>query len=188
MVGLLRDLPLQSASEEHVSFAEGLYEMWKNCDQDPISSPASFARSHGESSTGPPIDMAWCASLEDFAGPMSTWPKDVIASLQSVQTHGTMKTVAEWGYFNSVPLDALTDVFMRQFGATGEISDTKFVYIYTECFKIDAGLTDALDAILSSILSPEKADNPQYNQPVSTPAPITIVDSPSSPPPLPLWT
>ena len=126
LVALLRDLPGERASEECVLYAGGLYHMLAASDSTEHHSdhqrdvPSPSLPQNPTSSASQFQGLQWSVELEDFAGSMRNWPADVLEALGNVLSEDSVKTIAEWGYFHSIPLDNLTDVLQGQEGATGD--------------------------------------------------------------------
>lgn len=133
---VLRDLPFESAPQDQIAYAKGLYEKWR--------ADADLQQTIKE--------LDWCAPLERFAGTISTWPEEVLQSLRSEESDATLQCIGEWAYFHSVPLDDLLDVLYHLPGATGDVRCTLLLRtVYEDMFKVDAGLTEALEAAVRSV-------------------------------------
>ena len=191
----LKNLPSGSASENYIQYAAGLYEMWaasgegedhmeiRPIHEDEEPGPSALP-SECVPATAPATDavhapdLQWCLVLEQYAGPMKNWPLEVLHALKADQGEATARTIASWGYFQSIQLDILIEVLHAQPECTGDPSLLLImVQIYEDLYSEDSALAIALSSATEEIEdnSEVTTDNVIASKSPSPPA-LTIVE------------
>ena len=203
---VLKNLPCGSASEDYIQFAAGLYEMWAASGEGeeeirpiheeeepgpsalpsecapaaaPATAPAAAPATSPATDDVHAPDLQWCLVLEQFAGPMKNWPLEVLHALKANQCEATARTIASWGYFQSIQLDILTDVLHAQPGCTGDPALLLImVQIYDDLYSEDNALAIALSSANEGIEEIEDNGEVTSKSPSKSPSPpaLTIVE------------